>query len=115
MESSGVFGYTMKHLNEKEVIKRIAGLRLVENSRYPLPLSPTLAAWYCYTIDGGHSILCFLRADWRNGRNTEEYLTPVPVKTILRQGFDIENEFIIVNLDFGKNSKLSIFETDEEF
>jgi len=98
-----------------EVIERVVGFRLVEAVRYSSPLSPTLAAWYCYTMDGGHSILCFLRQDWRSGRNTEDYLTPVPVKTVLRHGFEIEENYIVVNLDFDKSSGLDIPDSDEEF
>jgi hypothetical protein len=57
---------------------RLAGLEkfVVPGKRYPAPLPPDLEACYCYTIDGGHSILVVLENVYREGEPVQGYLEP---------------------------------------
>jgi hypothetical protein len=71
---------------------RLAGLDrfTIPEKRYPTPLPPALEANYCYTIDGGHSILVVLANEYREGEPVADYLTPAAVRTVLRQGYTVK-------------------------
>lgn len=71
---------------------RLAGLEkfVVPGKRYPAPLPPDLEACYCYTIDGGHSILVVLENVYREGEPVQGYLVPAPVRAVLQAGYTIK-------------------------
>jgi len=73
-------------MNPQQVINTVLGTYLTQpQPMYPRELPPDLAAWYCHTIDGGHSILGLLAAStepWPN--DPTDYLVPIPVKSVLR-------------------------------
>jgi hypothetical protein len=71
---------------------RLAGLEkfVVPGKRYPAPLPPDLEACYCYTIDGGHSILVVLENVYREGEPVQDYLVPAPVRAVLRAGYSVK-------------------------
>lgn len=70
---------------------RLAGLErfTIPGKRYPTKLPPALEANYCYTVDGGHSILVVLANEYRAGKPVADYLTPAAVRTVLRRGYTV--------------------------
>jgi len=70
---------------------RLAGLErfTIPGKRYPAPLPPALEANYCYTVDGGHSILVVLANEYRAGKPVADYLVPAAVRTVLRRGYTV--------------------------
>jgi len=75
---------------------RLAGLErfTIPGKRYPAPLPPALEANYCYTVDGGHSILVVLANEYRAGKPVADYLVPAAVRTVLRRGYTVRNRLI---------------------
>lgn len=68
-------------------------LRFFEGTRYLVPgksyhsaLPEDLRDWYCYTIDGGHSILSLIEGSFNEGaEDLLDDLCPCPVKAVLRK------------------------------
>ena len=48
--------------NPQATIAAQMGRDLVPGKQYPQPLPSALRPWYCYTREGGHSILALLQA-----------------------------------------------------
>lgn len=94
------------------VIARVLAGVLVPGRPYPSPLPAELAAWHCYMVDGGHSILVALPAD---GPPTEDRLVPAPVKAVLRAGWTVMSGFIVCDLPYDPHLGLVTEEDDEEF
>lgn len=71
---------------------RLAGLErfTIPGKRYPTPLPPALEANYCYTVDGGHSILVVLANEYRAGKPVADYLTPAAIRTVLHRGYTVK-------------------------
>jgi len=72
---------------EREAIIRFCLVECLDpDKRYPTPLPEEVAGWYCFTVDGGHSILVAIKDLFRGADPTEtqRFLVPVPVKTALR-------------------------------
>lgn len=105
-------------MNKQQIIAENLGAMNNRAQKYHSPLSPTLAGWYCYPLDGGHSILCLLAKDlsaaFETNQKVSDYLLPVPVKSVLR-GFTIVNDFVVVDLPYSSDYGLKINDEDEEF
>ena len=84
------------------------GPYLVPGRTYPGSLPAGLAEWYCYTIDGGHSIACRLASDPDAG------LLPVPVRTVLR-GYRVTAAGVIVDLPYDDELGIVTPPEDDEF
>lgn len=90
---------------------------LVRGKAYPSPLPPELADWYCYTSDGGHSILCLLEenAGAAFASHAEfENLVPAPVKAVLR-GYRIVHGYVVADLAYDPDLGLITEAEDDEF
>lgn len=98
------------------VIEAALGSYLVPGKRYPQELPVDLAPWYCYTADGGHSILCVLRIHYTAGGNLTDVLVPAPVRAVLRVGYEISPEgFVITDLPYDRSIGLVTQPGDDEY
>lgn len=88
---------------------------LVRGKSYHSELPPIVRDWYCYTTDGGHSILCLIedRFDYQDS-NLWQSLCPVPVKTVLRSN-RIYAGFVVVRAKYDERVGLQTPPEDDEF
>ena len=104
----------MKH--PSQMIFESLGTILVPGKTYHSPLPSLLAAWYCYTIDGGHSVLAVLEQDYAPGIDLLGKTVPIPVKSVLRNRWQAKKGFIVVEgLRYSPKLGLIIPSTDDEF
>lgn len=77
------------NVQHQEIIAAsLEGYLEADHPPYPRPLPPGLAAWYCYCIDGGHSVVVILESDYDAtaedpGVDLFPYLLTASVKTVL--------------------------------
>lgn len=73
---------------------RKAGLEdmIVRGKKYHSPLPFEFEESYCYTIDGGHSIIVVIESEYIEGEPVENFLVPAPIKTVIRHGYKIKTE-----------------------
>ncbi|MFE2723935.1 hypothetical protein [Kitasatospora sp. NPDC059327] len=97
------------------VITRALAGYLVPGHRYHSPLPDDLAPWYCYTHDGGHSILVAVPEPGR--ALSEEELTPAPVKAVLKAGWrtDTATGLIVSDLTYDPVLGLVTDPDDDEY
>ena len=101
-------------MNQQAIIQSILRGYLISGQSYPQPLPEVLQSWYCYTCDGGHSIVCAVKQMYQPGVGPEAFLVPVPVKTVLR-GYAEQDGYIIVDLPYDKQVGLITPQGDDEF
>jgi hypothetical protein len=84
------------------------------DTEYHLELPDELNKWHVFVMDSGHSILCLLETFIHTVQENkyEDYLLPVPVKSVLRN-YRIENNIVIVNLQYDKKFGLIGYEDDD--
>ena len=82
---------------------------------YPHPLPDDAAPFYCYTRDGGHSLLVVLENEYRAGEKPERFVIPAPVKTVLRAGYRVKDDLLWSTLPYERDSGLVVEEGDLEF
>ncbi len=89
---------------------------LVEGRSYPKPLPEDLEPWYCYLLDGGHSIAIITEQHYEPGIDPTRYLVPAPVKSVLRAGYEVSPEGLVVS-DIPYSSEVGLLsgEDDDEF
>lgn len=94
-----------------------AGLEqyVVRGKKYPHPLPFELEESYCYTIDGGHSIIVVLENEHQEGEPVEGFLVPAPVKTVLRHGWHVRDSYVWSNIPYSKEVGLLTDESDSEY
>lgn len=86
-----------------------------KSMRYHSSLPPELAKWYCYTIDGGHSILAILKAHYKDDMVFTDYLLPCPVKAVLSTNYEIKNGYVVVDLPYSTEVGLMTEPKYDEF
>ena len=99
-----------------EIIRK-AGLEryVILGKRYPFPLPKELKGFYCYTVDGGHSIIVVLENEYRAGEPVENFLVPAPVKTVLKVGYTIREGYVWCKIPYSKEIGLVTDEEDTEY
>lgn len=100
--------------NPSETIERFLGPYLVQGKRYPTTLPEELSSWYCYTSDGGHSVVIAVKSKYHRKSTPDEFLVPAPVKTVLR-GYEQRDGYILVDLPYDTVLGLVVPEGDDEF
>lgn len=95
-------------------IHRVIGDVNDTTKRYPKPLPPPVARWYCYPKDAGHSILCVLKSSVDAGLLDDDSLVPVPVRSVMRK-HKVKNGYIIVDMPYDARIGLQVPAGDEEF
>ncbi len=89
---------------------------LVRGKQYHSPLPVALARWYCYTIDGGHSIMVAVAEFYRPGADPDSFLVPAPVKTVLAHPWHEEEGYVVVEgLRYDSEVGLRTPPADNEF
>ena len=90
---------------------------IVFGKTYPLRLPDSLHKWHVYLLDKGHCILCVRREDLSLARKEgmDNCEIPIPVKTVLRLGYHIQDDYVIVAGTTFNDAGLIIPEEDEEF
>lgn len=101
-------------MNTQQIIQRVLGRYLEPSKSYPTPLPDALRQWYCYTRDGGHSILVAVESLYSSGSDPSTFLVPAPVKTVLR-GYEQRDGYIVADLPYNARIGLVVPPEDEEF
>lgn len=99
-------------MNQQQIIERMLAPYLVRGKTYPHPLPEALQAWYCYTSDGGHSLLCAVKSLYVPGGDPKGFLVPVPVKSVLRVGHTEQEGYIVVDIPY--NSLIGLLTPGED-
>jgi hypothetical protein len=108
-------------MSPQQIIERNLAGYLVTGKSYHSPLPKELAEWYCYTSDGGHSILCLLEGHFETDSGPlDQYLCPVPVKTVLRAGWKPQPgesglTYIVTQVAYSREIGLITEAADDEF
>ncbi|MEW9530779.1 hypothetical protein [Microbispora sp. NPDC049125] len=66
------------------LVKLATGGATVPGRSYPGELPLILLPWYCYTADGGHSVVVAVKSLYEPGGDPAAFLTAAPVKAVLR-------------------------------
>ncbi|OPX72593.1 MAG: hypothetical protein A4E38_00521 [Methanoregulaceae archaeon PtaB.Bin108] len=100
-----------------EQLIRSAGLEgwILQGRRYPHPLPEGLRNYYCYTRDGGHSLLVVLEKEYRYGESPERYVVPAPIRMVLRSGYREKDGYLWSDLPYTKDLGLQVRDEDIEF
>jgi hypothetical protein len=88
---------------------------LVPGHTYPAGLPAELQPWYCYTSDGGHSIMVAIAAHYQPGADPAEFLAPAPVRAVTRAGWQVRDGFVVADLRYDPDLGLIADEADTEF
>jgi hypothetical protein len=106
-------------MNPRQIIRESLGAYLKQSQPgYPTPLPIDLESWYCYTVDGGHSILGLIAAHaepWPD--DPKGLLVPIPVKSVLR-GYRIEQGYVVATspaISYDRNLGLVVPREDDEY
>lgn len=103
-------------MDPKHIIEQSLKASLVRGTVYHSPLPAPLAAWYCYTVDGGHSVLVAVAEFYRTGANPSSFLVPAPVKTVLAHPWREEEGYVVVDgLQYDGEVGLRTPPGDDEF
>jgi hypothetical protein len=96
---------------------RKAGLEMyvVQGKTYPGVLPAGLRDSYCYTKDGGHSIIVVLENEYNPAEPVENFLAPAAVKTVLKNGYTIRDGYVWCNIPFDSLTGLQEDLDDMEF
>ncbi len=97
------------------IITDALGAYLVTGKRYPTALPADLAPWYCYTSDGGHSIVVVLMNQVQPGATVTDFLVPAPVKAVLRAGYTLRDGFVWCDLHYDATLGLVTEPGDDEY
>jgi hypothetical protein len=82
---------------------------------YHAELPEELKPYYCYSIESGHSFICLSPETFKK-KKRDGYLLPVPVKMVLRNGYEIKDGYLVCNsLPYDKDTGLEVEENDFEY
>ncbi len=99
-----------------ELIRKAGLERMVmRGKKYHSPLPFELEDAYCYTLDGGHSIIVVIESEYKEGEPIESFLVPAPVKAIIRHGYRIKDGYVWSNIPYSKEIGLETEAGDDEF
>lgn len=86
------------------------------SKQYSEPLPEDIQPFYCYPIDSGHSILAVIRNIYPGDASDPwGYVVPVPVKTILRVGWEMIEGLPWVVVPYDQDLGLMAPDEDTEF
>lgn len=87
----------------------------VPGRSYPRPLPEGLVPWYCYTVDGGHSVLVALAERYRPGGDPTTFLVLAPVRSVQRAGWQVRDGYVAAHLEYDPKLGLITDPADDEF
>ena len=94
-----------------------AGLEgfVLPGRNYHSPLPAELLPFYCYTKNGGHSVIVILENEVRPGQDPVRFAVPAPVKSVLRAGWHMHDGWPWCTLPYNPEIGLKDAEQDAEF
>jgi hypothetical protein len=103
-------------MNRTDIIRE-AGLEpfVLPGRKYPTPLPDELQPFYCYTRDGGHSILVVLENEYRQGASPIRFIIPAPVKMVLKAGYRLQDDRVWAVLPYDRESGLQVGAEEAEY
>lgn len=101
-------------MTPQETIAHILADFVVPGKSYPTPLPGDIAPWYCYTRDGGHSIVVILVGNYRDKGDLLDVLVPAPVKSVFRAGYELRRGYVVTDLPYDPNLGLQTPEEEDE-
>ena len=103
-------------MNRTDIIRE-AGLEkwVLPGRTYPHPLPDDLTPYYCYTRDGGHSILVVVENEYRQGDPPVRFIIPAPVKTVLKAGYHLRDGLVWAVLPYDSDDGLKVNDEDVEY
>lgn len=103
-------------MNRTEIIREV-GLEhwVLPDRTYPSPLPDDLLPYYCYTRDGGHSLLVVIENEYRKGESPVRFIIPAPVKMVLKAGYRLHNGLVWATLPYDRDDGLRVDFTDVEY
>jgi hypothetical protein len=100
----------------QQIIENVFAGYLVPGKTYHSLLPADLALWYCYTVDGGHSICCLLEGQFdEDDPDLDQSLCPCPVTAVLRAGWRTHNGYPVTKLEYSSEVGLITDPKDDEF
>jgi hypothetical protein len=98
-------------------IIRAAGLAdwVLPGRKYPGVLPEGVRDYYCYTRDGGHSLLVVLEDEYRHGAPPERFVVAAPVKMVLREGYRLRDGYLWAKLPYTRDVGLAVRDEDVEY
>lgn len=103
-------------MNRTDIIRE-AGLEpwILPGRTYPHPLPRELEPFYCYTRDGGHSVLVVLENEYKQGSSPVRFIIPAPVKTVLKAGYQLRDGLVWAVLPYDREDGLRVRDEDVEY
>jgi hypothetical protein len=103
-------------MNHPDIIRE-AGLGpwILPGRTYPHPLPKELEPFYCYTRDGGHSILVVLENEYQQGSSPIRFIIPAPVKAVLKASYQIRDGLVWAVLPYDREEGLQVESEDVEY
>ncbi len=103
-------------MNRTDIIRE-AGLEpwILPGRTYPHPLPKELEPFYCYTRDGGHSILVVLENEYKRGSPPIRFIIPAPVKVVLKASYQIRDGLVWAVLPYDREEGLQVESEDVEY
>ena len=83
--------------------------------RIPSLLPDDLSPYYCYTRDGGHSILVVVENEYRQGDPPVRFIIPAPVKMVLKAGYHLKDGFVWAVLPYDRDDGIRVDDKDVEY
>jgi len=90
---------------------------IIPGKSYPYKLPDSLQKWHIYLLDKGHCLLCVRKEDLNLARKQgmDDFEIPIPVKTVLRLGYRISDNYVVVSGTRFNDDGLIIPADEEEF
>ncbi len=101
---------------ENEIIKKaqLEGF-VIKGKKYHSPLPKEIEKFYCYTRDGGHSIIAVVESEYVEGEVENGFLCPIPVKTFFKYKWKIKNEYLWSSVPYDKETGVETEDGDSEW
>ena len=103
-------------MNRTDIIRE-AGLEpwVLPGRTYPHSLPDDLAPYYCYTRDGGHSILVVVENEYRPGDSPVRFIIPAPVKMVMKSRYHLKDGFVWAVLPYNRDDGIRVDNDDVEY
>ncbi len=103
-------------MNRDDIIREV-GLEpwVLPGRTYPRPLPADLLPFYCYTRDGGHSLLVVVENEYRQGLSPMRFIVPAPVQLVLKAGYHLHDGLLWATLPYDRDEGLRVDDSDVEY
>lgn len=103
-------------MNRNDIIRE-AGLEpwVLPGRVYPHPLPDDLSPYYCYTRDGGHSLLVVVENEYRPGDSPVRFIIPAPVKMVMKSRYHQKDGLLWAVLPYDRDDGLRVDDKDIEY